>query len=168
MPLLTILLLASTLVYQAPEGWKAAASTSRMRLAQWELPGDGADSAEVVIFFFGEGGGGGVEANLERWFSQFEQPDGSSTRDGATITEKNQGDLRLTIADMRGTFVAPVRPGVEERNHRREHRMIAAVIEGGGGPWYFRALGPEATIETWAPSIEAFFDSMSVATTMED
>ena len=167
MSFLAVLLLASTLVYQAPEGWNAARSTSRMRLAQWELPGDGSDSVEVVIFFFGEGGGGGVKANLERWFGQFEQPDGSSTRDSATITEKNDGDLRLTIADMRGTFVAPVRPGVEERNNRPGYRLIAAVVEGRGGPWYFRALGPEGTVEKWASSIDAFLGSMSLATTME-
>ena len=104
-----------------------------MRVAVWELTGDDAP-AEVVIFYFGEGSGGGVEANLARWFGQFEQPDGSSTRDRATITERTVNGLELTVADMRGTFVAPVRPGAPQRNNRPGYRMIGAVAEGRHGP----------------------------------
>ena len=77
--------------------------------------------------------------------------------------------LRLTIADMRGTYIASVRPGATERHHRPEHRMIAAVIEddgdddGDGGPWYLRVLGPEATVAKWETSVEAFLSSLEGA-----
>ena len=97
-----------------------------MRVAVWELTGDDAP-AEVVIFYFGEGSGGGVEANLARWFGQFEQPDGSSTRDRAIITERTVNGLELTVADMRGTFVAPVRLGAPQRNNRPGYRMIGCA-----------------------------------------
>ena len=166
MTLLAVVLVASTLGglgYDAPAEWTSTPSSSSMRVAQWELLGDDA-SAEVVIFYFGEGGGGGVDANLDRWFGQFEQPDGSSTRDQATITERSVNGLELTIADMRGTFVAPVRPGVRERSHRPGHRMIAAVVEGGSGPWYIRVLGPEATITKWKASVDAFLSSLRLET----
>ena len=150
---------ATGLGFEAPEGWKSVGSSSSMRLAQWELPGGSDGSAEAVIFYFGAGGGGGVEANLERWFGQFEQPDGSSTRDRANVTEREVNGLSLTIADMRGTYVAPVRPGARQRNNRPSHRMIAAVVEGEGGPWFVRVLGPEATVETWEPSVQSFLSS---------
>ena len=159
-------LLAPGLGYDVPDGWETAQPSSRMRLAQWTLPGDGDEAAEVVIFFFGPGQGGGVEANLARWFSQFEQPDGSSTKDQASVTKREVNTLRLTIADMRGTYIASVRPGATERHHRPEHRMIAAVIEddgdddGDGGPWYLRVLGPEATVAKWETSVEAFLSSL--------
>ncbi len=155
-------LLAPGLGYDVPDGWETAPTSSRMRLAQWTLPGDGDEAAEVVIFFFGPGQGGGVEANLARWFSQFEQPDGSSTKDQASVTKREVNTLRLTIADMRGTYIASVRPGATERHHRPEHRMIAAVIEGDadGGPWYLRVLGPEATVAKWETSVEAFLSSL--------
>ena len=136
-------------------------SSSSMRVAVWELTGDDAP-AEVVIFYFGEGSGGGVEANLARWFGQFEQPDRSSTRDRATITERTVNGLKLTVADMHGTFVAPVRPGAPRRNNnnRPGYRMIATIAEGGTGPWYIRVLGPEATMAKWEASIEDFLSSL--------
>ncbi len=159
MTLLAVVLIATGLGYDSPADWTSKPSPSSMRVAQWELLGDDAP-AEVVIFYFGEGGGGGVDANLERWFGQFEQPDGSTTREKATITERSVNGLELTIVDMRGTFVAPVRPGAPQRNNRPGHRMIAAVVEGGTGPWYIRVLGPVATVTKWEASVEAFLSSL--------
>ena len=166
MTLLALVLMASILGglgYDAPADWTPKPSPSSMRVAQWELLGDDAP-AEVVIFYFGEGGGGSVDANLDRWFGQSEQSDGSTTREKATITERSVNGLELTIVDMRGTFVAPVRPGAGERNHRPGHRMIAAVVEGGSGPWYVRVLGLEATVTKWEASVDAFLSSLRLET----
>ena len=157
-----VVVLLSGLTYEAPDGWNAEESPSRMRLAQWELPGASGEGAEAIIFFFGEGGGGGVDANLDRWFGQFEQPDGSSTRAGATISHRESEGLKLTIADMRGTYVAPVRPGSSERHNKPRQRMIAAVVEGSGGPWFVRVLGAEATVARWESSIDSFLSSFAL------
>ena len=159
MTLLAAFLVAAGLAYDAPADWAAKPSSSSMRAAVWELAGGDAP-AEVVIFYFGEGGGGGAEANLDRWLGQFEQPDGSATRDKAKITERTVNGLELTIADIRGTFVAPVRPGAPQRNNSAGHRMIAAVVEGGTGPWYIRVLGSEATMAKWETSVEDFLSSL--------
>ena len=146
MTVLALVLAASTLAYEVPDGWEPVAPSSGMRIAQWSLPGEADDGAEAVIFYFGEGQGGGVDANLARWFGQFEQPDGTSTKDRAKIAERDLNGLKLTIADMRGTYVASVRPGSRARNHRPGYRMIAAVVEGTGGPWYVRVLGPDGNV----------------------
>ncbi len=159
----TLALLVASLAYEVPDGWKPTEPTSSMRTAQWELPGEGGQSAEVTIFFFGEGQGGGVEANLERWYGQFAQPDGSSTKDKASVRKRRVSDFELTMVDMTGTYVASVRPGSPEREDRPGHRMIAAVIEGDGGPWYLRVLGPEKTVSRWEPSVIAFVSSLSYA-----
>lgn len=159
MTLLAIVLVAAGLTYDAPAEWTSKPSSSSMRAAVWELAGDDAP-AEVVIFYFGQGGGGGTQANLDRWLGQFEQPDGSSTREKATIAERTVNGLELTIADIRGTYVAPVRPGAQQRNNSAGYRMIAAVVEGGAGPWYIRVLGPEATVAKWKTSVDAFFSSL--------
>ena len=159
MSLIAAVLIASGLGFDAPAEWVSKPLSSLMRVAVWELTGDDAP-AEVVIFYFGEGSGGGVEANLARWFGQFEQLDGSSTRDRAIITERTVNGLELTVADMRGTFVAPVRPGAPQRNNRPGYRMIGAVAEGGTGPWYIRVLGPEATMAKWEASVEDFLSSL--------
>lgn len=163
MTAIAFLVLAASLAYEVPDGWTPVEPTSGMRAAQWELRGEGDASAEVVIFFFGEGQGGGVDANVERWTSQFEQPDGTPTKDRTTVRKRRVSDFELTMVDMTGTYVASVRPGSSERHQRPDHRMIAAVIEGEGGPWYLRVLGPRATVARWEPSVIAFVSSLSYA-----
>jgi hypothetical protein len=129
-----------------------------MRLAQFKA---GA-SSEVVIFYFGAGQGGGVEANLERWYGQFVQPDGSATRERARVTKSKVASLEITRADVSGTYVAPVRPGASERHDEKDYRMIAAVVEGTSGPWFVRLLGPRAEVAAAEASFEAFLSSLRV------
>jgi hypothetical protein len=152
-------LVSSSLVYDAPKEWTPSPSTSSMRLAQWKV---GA-SSEVVIFYFGEGQGGGVEANLERWYGQFVQPDGSATRERARVTQKKVGNLDVTRADVSGTYVAPVRPGASERHDEKDYRMIAAVVEGPSGPWFIRFLGPQAEVSGAEASFDAFLATLRVS-----
>lgn len=155
-----LLFALSTLQFDAPEGWRQEEPASSMRLAQWTLPG-GPESgpAEVIVFYFGPGGGGGVEANLDRWMGQFVQPDGGSTRDRASVSELDAGALEVTLLDVRGTYVAAVRPGASERRNEPDHRMMAAVVEGESGPWFVRLLGPAATVGRHAADFEAFLKS---------
>ncbi len=159
---LFLTLVFTALVYEAPNGWEVVSTSSSMRLAQWRLedatPGQ---DAEVVLFFFGESSGGSVEANLTRWYGQFEQPDGSPTEKSAKVDRFDVGPLRVTRADIGGTYVAQVRPGASERHRKPEHRMIAAVIEGEGGPWFLRLLGPKPTVDQWEESFDTFLRSLS-------
>src|SRR5262245_3759564 len=65
------------LVYVKPDAWTVVKTTSSMRVAQFAVPrapGDAADG-ELVLYYFG-GSGGSVEANIERWIAQMQQPDG--------------------------------------------------------------------------------------------
>ena len=32
------------------------------------------------------------------------------------------------------------------------YRMLAAIVEGSGDPFFFKAVGPAATLELWKPS----------------
>src|SRR5574341_2055418 len=89
-PLAFLVLLApSRLAYDPPKDWKPVEATSSMRLAQWSY----GSKSEIVVFYFGEGQGGSVEANLDRWYGQFEQPDGSSTRERAKVSKSKSGAL---------------------------------------------------------------------------
>src|SRR5262245_4855791 len=63
--------------WTAPDGWVNEGSRP-MRAATYRIapaPGD-KTSAECGVYFFGAGQGGTVEANLERWKSQFKDPSG--------------------------------------------------------------------------------------------
>ena len=156
--LATALSLASRLAYDVPKDWKAVEASSSMRLAQWSY---GAKS-EVVVFYFGSGQGGSVEANLDRWYGQFEQPDGGSTRERAKVAKSKAGDLAITRVDVGGTYRAPVRPGAAEQHNEPGYRMLAAVVEGPSGPWFVRFLGPAKEVESGSASFDSFLLSLRV------
>lgn len=132
--------------YRIPTGWVRVPAPSDMRAAQYRVPGaDGAD-AELVLFFFGRGQGGSADANLERWYAQFTQPDGRASRDAAVVTKRTVGALKVTSVDLAGTYSpTPMRVG-SPADSQEGARMLAAVIEGEGGPWFLRLVGPAATV----------------------
>ena len=86
---------AGTLTFTKPAAWKERAPVSSMRVAEFvvpKAPGDSED-AEVIVYYFG-GGGGSVEANLQRWTSQF-QSTTDPVRTAATVN-----GLKLTSLDV--------------------------------------------------------------------
>jgi hypothetical protein len=151
-----VLVVLLGLAYDVPKDWRAVETSSGMRLAQWSY---GAKS-EIVIFYFGEGQGGSIEANLDRWYGQFQQPDGGSTRERANVTKSKAGQLSITRADVEGTYVAAVRPGAAERHNEPGYRMIAAVVEGPSGPWFIRFLGPAREISAGETAFDGFLSGL--------
>src|SRR3989338_9158151 len=70
-----------SLTWSAPEGWIEETPSSPMRKAQYCLPKVEGDSEDVsVSLFYFPGQGGSIEDNLNRWYGQFIQPDGKSTK----------------------------------------------------------------------------------------
>jgi hypothetical protein len=158
----TALAAQGNLQYKTPEGWVFMSPNSSMRTAEFVLPvttGDTED-ANMVIFYFG-GGGGSIEANLERWMGQVKQPDGRPSRSVAKVDEFMANGLKMTVLDVTGTFVAPIVPGQPEANNKPNFRLIAAVIETPGGPYFVRLTGPARTVAKWKPSVNAFLHGVS-------
>ena len=60
--------------FSSPSNWVSSKPTSKMRKAQFNVPGKDGKDAEVAFFHFGGGGAGGVKANVDRWMGQFESP----------------------------------------------------------------------------------------------
>jgi len=149
---------AAGLRFTVAKDWTRVPAASDMRAAQFRVPhapGD-ADDGEVVLFFFGRGQGGDADANLARWYGQMEQPDGRPTRDAAVTTIRTIHGLRVTSTDVSGTYGGgmaggPPKPGM---------RLLAAVVEGDGGPWFWKAVGPEATMAAAKPAFDALLGSL--------
>ena len=152
-----------TLKYDMPEGWTSKPLSSKMRVADFVLPraeGDSEDASLVVTFFGGQGGT--VQANLDRWLGQMAQPDGRPSKDVAKISNLRTNDLTLTIMDLPGTFVAETAPGSSEHFNKPGFHLRAAVIEGKGGPFFVRLVGPAKTVAKWDDAVQAFFKSLRV------
>lgn len=126
------------MVYTLPQGWIEQPVSSSMRLAQGQIPG-AAGSGEYAIFYFGPGQGGGVEANLERWVSQVE-PTSAPVRNSF---ESN--GLKVTWIEVAGTLQA-TGMGMGPSAPQPGGRLFAAVVEGPGGPWFLKVIGPDATL----------------------
>lgn len=141
------------LTIAVPEEWTSTPTTSSMRVAQWALPGPGGD-AELVVYRFADGAGT-VEANIARWKGQFTPPEGK-TIDDVTVTKTlDAGELKITLLDVRGRYVAQVQPGATSTHDEPDYRMLTAIVQGSGDPFYFKLLGPEATLGVWAEAYEA-------------
>jgi hypothetical protein len=144
-----------------PAEWKQGRPRSTMRLAEFTIPGPGGD-AELVVFRF-PGGAGGVEANIERWKGQFQPPEGKSVDDMTTVTKREQGNLAITVVDVRGHFVAAVMPGAEATHDEADYRMLAAIIEGSGDAFFFKTVGPQKTLDVWGAAHEAMLESLKTS-----
>ncbi|HJR58218.1 MAG TPA: hypothetical protein VJ813_02425 [Vicinamibacterales bacterium] len=164
MPVLTVLLTillnvqSGSLIFDAPPAWKTRPAASTMRVAEFIVPrakGDTED-AEVIVYFFG-GSGGSVDANIQRWIGQFQQPSGQAAA-GARSTF-TVGKLKVTAVDVSGTYVAEVRPGATERHNKPGFRMRAAVVETPKGPYFVKFTGPAATVKQASASFDQFVKS---------
>jgi len=137
--------------YDVPDGFVAETPSSGMRLAQFRLPGDAAGDASLVLYYFGPASAGSTRANLDRWIGQMKQADGGSSVDRArTDSWTNDAGLAVSLVDVEGTYAAGAMPGMAESPTGGEgQRMIAAVVETPQGAVYFKAVGPEATVDRW-------------------
>lgn len=134
------------LALKIPTTWTARPTSSGMRAAEWEIPGaGGGDAAELVVYYFGQGGAGGVEENITRWFGQFEGDAGKppvQKRSNATVA----GGLKATLVEVEGRYVAAMTPGATEKQDKPGTIMLGAIVETDRGPYYFKLLGPKATV----------------------
>ena len=149
------------LTFTAPKDWKSVATSSSMRVAQYTVPraaGDTAD-AELVVYYFG-GSGGTVEANIERWVAQMQQPDGRPSSAVMKRQSRTVGGLKVTLVDVPGTYIAEVTPGSSQRHNSPNFHLRAAVIETSNGPYFIKLTGPAKTIGASEKAFESFLASV--------
>ncbi len=157
---------AGSISWTKPAGWISETPGNKMRKAQYKLPraeGDSED-AGMVVYHFG-GSAGGIEANVERWLGQWQKDDGSAfTLEDAKISKSKSGTLKLTTVELEGHFVAAVRPGAAERHDKPDHAMLAVIVTSPEGNYFFKLLGPKATLAKWQESFETFRGSIKPKT----
>ena len=155
-------LLAGGLTFTPPAGWRSSNPSSSMRVAEFTLPraaGD-ADDAQLVVYYFG-GSGGSVDANIQRWIGQMQQPDGRASSAAATRETRKVNGLTVTLVDVRGTYVAEMAPGAAEHHNQTHYRLRAGVVETPNGPYFIKLAGPEKTIAKWDAAFTQFVGSMA-------
>jgi len=152
---------AGELRFKAPEGWLVEKPSSNMRVAQYKLPkaeGDSEDGS-LVLYYFGATQGGTAQANIDRWISQMQQPDGSATKDKAKTETMTVNGLKVTTVDVSGTYTAEMAPGSGTKHNDANYRLRAAVVETPKGNYFLKLVGPAKTMGRWEQSVTDFVKS---------
>jgi len=148
--------------YSVPEDWQSEKPKSSMRKAQYKIPGNaGGGDAEMAVFVF-PGTGGSVQANIDRWISQFKQPDGSDSKEKTKLINLTVNNMPVTKMYVTGTYLKSssqmMMGGPKEEIS--EYAMLAAIVETGKDPWFFKMTGPQKTIDHWQPDFDKFVNSI--------
>ena len=121
-----------------------------------------AEDAELIVYYFGAGGGGSAEANVNRWISQVQQPDGSSSIAKARHADRTINGLKVTTVDVAGTYTAEMSPGAAEHYNKPGYRLCAAIVDTPQGAYYVKMTGPANTVGAAQPDYERFLTSLKL------
>lgn len=139
---------------EAPQEWVAEDPSSNMRLAQFRIPApDGTRNgdAELVVYYFGPGQGGSIDANLQRWASQFSAPDGTPVE---PVITSLSGSLAATLVELRGHYARGVGMG-PTGDALPDRMLLAGIVETPEGNLYPQLHGPADLV---AAQRDAFVD----------
>jgi hypothetical protein len=107
-----------------------------------------------------------VQANIDRWYGQFAQPDGSATKDKATTKTLKLAGCTVTFVDVAGTYKdMPGGPFAGGKTiERPDYRMLAAIIETPEqekrGSYFLKFYGPAATVAQEADGFRKMIEGM--------
>lgn len=152
---------ACELRFKMPDGWLSESPSSKMRVAQYKLPkaeGD-AEDASLVVYYFGPAQGGSVDANIDRWISQMEQPNSGSSKEKAKTQTITVNGLKVTTVDVAGTYTAEMSPGSPTHYNKPSFRLRGAVIETPRGYYFAKLIGPEKTVGHWKDAFNDYVKS---------
>jgi hypothetical protein len=140
--------------FDRPAEWSFREPSTSMRLAEAEIPG-GDGAALLTVFFFGAGGGGDIEANLQRWAGQIEAEAGTEpVRESFEV-----GGFSVSTIAVNGTLL-PSRMGGGPSEPAAGSKLVGAVVEGPGGPWFFKVTGPAETVDAAEPAFATMLRSV--------
>lgn len=142
----TFSIAGGSLLLEAPAGWKRVQPKSGIVETEFSIPSAGElPPGRMTVM----GAGGSVQANVERWYGQFAQPDGSATKDKATTKTVKLAGSTVTLVDVSGTYKdTPGGPFAGGKTiERPDYRMLAAIVETAeAGSYFLKFYGPAATV----------------------
>lgn len=151
------------LSFTAPKGWTKKQPRSRIIEVEFEIPA--AKDEENPGRFTVMGAGGDVQANIDRWFGQFEQPDGSDSKDKAKVEKKTVAGNTVHYVDISGTYKdAPAGPFAGGKTIKREdYRMLAAIVQTKeAGNYFLKFYGPKTTVAENEKAFQEMLGSLKV------
>jgi hypothetical protein len=133
---------APQIQWRTPEGWTELPPSS-MRYASFSAPADDGGKIDISVVTF-PGDGGSDADNINRWRGQI----GLEPLDASTVTSQiaplKTADTTFSTTDIAGD----------------KTRTIAAWTRRDGRVWFFKATGPNASMEKEKPKFVKFIESV--------
>jgi hypothetical protein len=142
------------LAWEAPKRW-ALEPPRPMRVATYSIPAARGDSAGAVcaVYYFGPGQGGSVDANIERWIGEFENP---SVPLRATREVRGVPIARIEVA---GTYLSHGAT-MQQQGTKPNYKLLGAIAQGPGGSVFFKLTGPVKTVDAARREFDGMLESM--------
>ena len=143
----------------APAAWKQQEPKSRILTHEFSAPaaeGDTLPGRTTVM-----SAGGSVEDNISRWYTQFTQPGGGSTKEKAKVEKRTIAGQEVHLVDLSGTYkdqAGPFAPAVDRENFR----MLAAIIVTEQANFFIKFYGPRRTIGENEKAFNGMIESLGV------
>lgn len=119
--------------------WAATPTSSPMRAATLKISVEGVEQPlEAVFYYFGAGQGGDVEANVQRWFGQFE---------GKPETKREDieaGGKKVTLVSATGTYMDGAMFG--PKTPKPDSMLLGSIIPGPDAPVFIKLTGPKDAV----------------------
>jgi len=141
--------------WKIPARWTVGAEKP-MRAATYVVPapeGKG-EPAECAVSFFGAGQGGMVDANVDRWVGQFENPV------PPLKSEREVHGLKVTIVQIGGTYIGMGGMMMESSPRKENYRLLGAIVEAPEGMVFFKLTGPTQTVADAEKDFDALLGSL--------
>jgi hypothetical protein len=144
----------------APEGWQRVQPRSGIVETEFSIPSaDGQQPGRMTVM----GAGGSIQANIDRWFGQFSQPNGDATKDRAAVKKLSISGCTVTLVDVSGTFRdMPGGPFAGGKTiERPDYRMLAAIVETPSqGNYFLKFYGPSVTVTKYLDGFQTMIEGI--------
>lgn len=141
--------------FTKPAAWKSEKTSSKMRAAQFSVPGKaGEEAAECVFFYFGPGAGGGAQANMQRWVGQFAR----DPKPKLKVEDAKVGETPVAFLFANGTFMKGP-PFGGAKVPKKNYGMAAAVLGTKPGYIFVKMTGPKAVVDAAKADFKKMIES---------
>lgn len=133
---------------QSPDDWKKVEPRfPQMTAYEFNYPAD-AKPGEAPVRVTVMQSGGGLQGNLDRWYSQFTQPDGKATKDVTKTESFDVSGQKVHLIKITGTYSGGMQPGGKPPQKKENHMLQSGVIETkDSGTFFITMTGPIADVE---------------------
>ena len=115
--------------------WTQGQNTGMMTKAVLNYPAEGEVPLQAKVYDFG-GPSGGIDANVQRWISQFE---------GTPDVKKEEltfGDTKVILVTASGTYLDGMPGG--PKTPKPDSTLMGAIVAGADSNVFFKMAGPKA------------------------